>query len=68
MTRERILDKENLSQNEDWAGNNAAFLCPHCSKVFVVSGHQHRQGRRCPRCEGSKGYVSIKGDEARFEW
>jgi hypothetical protein len=27
----------------DWAGNNAAFTCPHHNKVFIVSGQIHQE-------------------------
>ena len=45
-------DKEN-----DFVGNNAAFTCPYCSNVFIVSGLIHRGKRKCPNCEKSTGYV-----------
>jgi hypothetical protein len=25
--------------DEDWEGNNVAFTCPLCKKVFIVSAH-----------------------------
>ena len=34
----------------DWEGNNAAFTCPKCNQVFVVSGRLHPKGRHCPAC------------------
>jgi hypothetical protein len=34
----KTLDPNNLGIDEDWEGNNAAFRCSHCSKVFIVSG------------------------------
>src|ERR1022692_3442898 len=33
----RSLDKNALGKSEDWVGNNAAFTCPNCGKVFMVS-------------------------------
>jgi len=39
------LDKDALAQTEDWVGNNAAFTCPKCGKVFLVSGMMHKDGR-----------------------
>ena len=31
------LDANAIGQNEDWEGNNAAFRCPACQKIFLVS-------------------------------
>jgi hypothetical protein len=31
------LSPDDLQQDEDWEGNNAAFICPVCQKVFIVS-------------------------------
>ncbi len=44
----RDLNPKNLAHDEDWVGNNAAFTCPHCGKVFLVnstgsSASIHRQ-------------------------
>jgi Zn finger protein HypA/HybF involved in hydrogenase expression len=47
-----------MANDEDWEGNNAAFTCPKCKKVYVVSGMIHRAGRKCPNCKSSTGYVS----------
>lgn len=33
----RNLDPNDLAPDEDWLGNNAAFRCPLCHKVFIVS-------------------------------
>jgi hypothetical protein len=56
----------------DWNGNNAAFTCPVCSKVFVVSAFINTVGLRCPACGKSTAYVTgspaDKGTEARIEW
>lgn len=41
----------------DFYGNNAAFTCPCCNKVFIVSGHFHKNGRKCPVCEKFTGFV-----------
>jgi predicted RNA-binding Zn-ribbon protein involved in translation (DUF1610 family) len=69
----KVLDPNNLGMDEDWEGNNAAFRCPHCGKVYIVSGTIHRRGgRRCPSCGKSTGYCDIKGRKsggsASFEW
>ena len=54
------LDSSNLGQDEDWEGNNAAFVCPICRKVFIVShtrmhiGLNNEKGyRECPECRKS---------------
>ena len=67
------LDPENLDHDENWEGNNAAFRCPHCGKVFIVSGTRvHRGERRCPECAKSIGRCDIKGRKSRgtasLEW
>jgi predicted RNA-binding Zn-ribbon protein involved in translation (DUF1610 family) len=68
----KILDPDNLGIDEDWEGNNAAFRCPHCSKVFIVSGHIHSGARKCPECGKSMGRCDIKGHKsggaASLEW
>jgi len=56
------LDPAHLAQGEDWQGDNAAFTCPHCGKVLIVSGSRvHRGKRACPGCGRSTGYCDIKG-------
>lgn len=67
------LDPNKLGLDEDWEGNAAAFTCPHCSKVFIVSGTRIHSGKRkCPNCKNSTGYCDIKGKKsggtARLEW
>ena len=57
----------------DWEGYNAAFTCPVCSKVFLVSSFNNAGvlGRHCPGCGKSTGYVTgsaAKDGEARIEW
>lgn len=62
--------------NADWHGNNVAFSCPVCSKVFVVAGFgfdsEGANGRPCPGCGKSVGFVSgsckDQGSQARIEW
>ena len=65
----RNLDKNNLGKTEDWAGNNAAFTCPLCGTVFLVSGLLHEKvGRPCPGCAKSTGRISKDGQTASIEW
>jgi hypothetical protein len=66
------LDPDNLAFDEDWIGNNAAFTCPVCQKVFIVSGLLSNE-RPCPNCGKSKGFVSLNGGpqsggQATIEW
>lgn len=49
------LDPINLGKDEDWEGNNAAFRCPECEKVFLVSEIIHQGVRKCPNCNNSTG-------------
>lgn len=70
----RKLDSDHLGDDEDWEGNNAAFRCPLCGKVFLVSGSRvHRGERRCPKCGKSIARISAKGGRlsggtASIEW
>jgi len=69
----RTLDPGSLGNDEDWEGNNAAFKCPHCSKVFLVSGTRiHKGTRQCPQCGKSTGHCSIEGKKsggtASLDW
>jgi hypothetical protein len=54
---QRELNPGALELNEDWEGNNAAFACPVCQKVFIVSGFMHKGVRECPHCRKSVGRV-----------
>ena len=62
----RNLDPNNLADNEDWVGNDAAFCCPLCQKVFIVShappqmvpDHEAQGVRRCPWCHNSRGRIT----------
>jgi hypothetical protein len=47
---------------KDWVGNNAAFSCPGCKRIFIVSWMLHRSGRPCPDCKEWVGVVSKDGD------
>ncbi|MGD0624537.1 MAG: hypothetical protein ABSB32_07430 [Thermodesulfobacteriota bacterium] len=69
----RNLDPENIGHDEDWVGNNAAFTCPHCGKVFIVSGSAiHKGVRACPECGRSTGRCDItgkkSGGKASLQW
>ncbi|SDR63725.1 hypothetical protein SAMN05444161_6843 [Rhizobiales bacterium GAS191] len=65
------IDRKAIGQEEDWIGNNAAFTCPVCRGVYVVSGMLHKKGRECPKCHQSKGLVvggKDSGGSATIEW
>jgi hypothetical protein len=54
----------------DWNGNNAAFTCPVCSKVFLVTSfnRQGEIGLRCPGCGKSTAYVAIRTNREQHFW
>ena len=61
----KTLMPNDLGQDEDWEGNNAAFKCPLCQKIFIVSDtrmHVSPEGekgyRKCPSCGKSIGRVT----------
>jgi predicted RNA-binding Zn-ribbon protein involved in translation (DUF1610 family) len=73
IVHDRIdLRKEAPLENCDWEGNNAAFTCPPCGKVYIVSGMMHRGGvRKCPSCGHSTANLSggkESGGSAWIEW
>lgn len=67
------LDPRHLGMDEDWEGNNAAFRCPICRKVFIVnSTEMHHGERKCPKCGKSVARITggrkQKGKKASIEW
>lgn len=74
----RHIDPDAIGHDEDWEGNNAAFLCPSCKKVFIVSDTRMHVGpggekgyRECPNCRKSIGRVKggrKSGGSASIEW
>jgi hypothetical protein len=55
--------------DEDWIGNNAAFRCDACERVYVVSGHLHKSGRPCPFCKKTVAHVEkSRGDDNGRAW
>ena len=65
------LNPNHLAHHEDWEDDHAAFTCPLCEKVFIVSGAVHGGERKCPNCGKSTGHVSgPRGNEGRawLEW
>ena len=74
----RAIDPNALRDDEDWEGNNAAFRCPECEKIFIVSDTRMHVGpkgekgyRKCPKCQKSIGRVKggrKSGGSASIEW
>jgi hypothetical protein len=69
----RKIDRNSIRDDEDWEGNNAAFTCPVCKKVFIVSALLHQGRRTCPnpKCGKSVGWVRggrLSGGDAGIEW
>jgi hypothetical protein len=72
------IDPSAIDAEEDWEGNNAAFRCPVCEKVFIVSDTRMHIGptgekgyRACPKCNKSIARVSggrKSGGSASIEW
>ena len=55
--KKKTLTGECKFRDADFHGNNAAFSCPECGNLFIVSGMMDKSGRKCPQCGKSKGYV-----------
>ena len=71
--RDLSNDQSEHAAGEDWEGNNAAFACPVCGKVFIVSGASniHSGIRPCPSCGKSTAHVDggrKSGGRAWIEW
>jgi predicted RNA-binding Zn-ribbon protein involved in translation (DUF1610 family) len=70
-TRSIDPDTAKHRDDEDWEGNNAAFTCPACRKVFIVSEPIHKGSRPCPRCGKSIGHINggrKSGGSAHLTW
>jgi transcription elongation factor Elf1 len=67
----RIIERNSIRDDEDREGNNAAFSCPLCNKVFIVSVTLHSGRRTCPKCGKSTTWViggKTSGGSAGIEW
>ena len=67
----KLLDPNTVEHDADWDGNNAAFTCPVCGKVFIVSSPLHEGSRDCPSCGKSTGNVNggkKSGGSAYIRW
>ena len=70
------FDRNNQPANIDWIGSNAAFTCPLCGHIFIVTTMPgiHGQGRQrdCRQCGQSTAHVTggrlDLGAEAFIEW
>lgn len=65
------LDPAQLGHDEDWYGNNAAFTCPCCGKVFIVSKFPVKKGeggKRMCSCGKATGYCSGSSKENGKAW
>lgn len=65
------LNPGHLAHHEDWDGDHAAFTCPACEKVFIVTGALHDGKRTCPNCGKCTGHVRGRresGGTAWLEW
>jgi len=70
MARREIYP-EAIAMDEDVLGNNAAFTCPKCGKVFLVAAFPPEKkdiGRPCPRCGGPRGFPPADSQRAYIEW
>lgn len=73
MRRRRELHAGSKDRDTDWEGNNAAFSCPVCREVFVVSAMVHEDGRVCPNPDCGKSKARVVGAKGRggtaiIEW
>ena len=57
MPKKHLTSKRYV-HGHDWRGNNAAFTCPVCRKVFIVSQLFDKDGRKCPECKKATGYCT----------
>lgn len=73
MHRDLSSDPASHADSEDWEGNNAAFTCPVCGKVFIVSTapQLHAGKRECPKCGNSSAEITggrKSGGTASISW
>jgi len=70
----KYIDKENIKKDEAWLGNNAAFVCPVCGQIYIVSDFPPRAGGGVQKCSCGKseahctGKKDENGTEAWIEW
>lgn len=67
------LERDSDDRHNEWVGNNAAFTCPVCNNVFLVSGYLNPRGRKCPSCNKALGRVQGRDKKGRkahaeIEW
>ena len=54
--------------DEDKYGNNAAFTCPRCGRVFLVSGFLNHGERTCPNPSCGKSIARFQDGIVTIEW
>ena len=75
----RMLDPERIGKDADWEGNNAAFTCPVCGKIYIVSDTRmhinaetkEKGYRQCPSCGKSIARIvggRKSGGKASITW
>ena len=69
MPKKQLNSKKQI-HGFDWFGNNAAFTCPVCGKIFIASEYISKNGRACPKCGKATAYCTGKPGkgEAFIEW
>jgi hypothetical protein len=60
----RTIDRNSIRLDEGWEGNNAAFTCPLCKKVFIVSALLHGGRRTCPNPKCGKSFGWVEGGKS----
>lgn len=57
----RFLKADNSEVDAYWYGNNAAFTCPCCKRIFLVSGYMNEHGLHCPPPGCGRSYAYVRG-------
>ena len=74
MPKKELNPEPNVLRKQrdaDWVGNNAAFVCPACEHVYIVTGagkryldttmQPHCNERTCPNCGKSVAHIPKGG-------
>ena len=57
----RYLKRDNSEKDAHWYGDNAAFTCPVCNRIFLVCGHLRPNGQQCPPPGCGRSYAYVHG-------